>query len=149
MQVLEDALAYFKLGKHNISEVVCGDAKGADTLGKQWAQANGVPVKFFKPDWDNITAPGAKVKTNTYGKPYNVLAGFWRNQEMAEYSTSFLGLQSNGDTSGTQDGKERFEKLEKEVFIYSGQDKKQAKKTVKGGTSEPAPFDSSEFLYEF
>ena len=30
-----------------IDEVVCGEARGADTLGKIWAKSKGIPVKSF------------------------------------------------------------------------------------------------------
>ena len=30
-----------------INKVVCGEARGADTLGKIWAKNKGIPVKSF------------------------------------------------------------------------------------------------------
>jgi hypothetical protein len=41
--------------------------------------------KVFAPKWDDIEAKGAVIK-HRRGRPYNALAGFWRNQEMAEYA---------------------------------------------------------------
>lgn len=55
---------------HDITQVVCGTAKGADTLGKRWARENNVPVKDFPADWQ------------TYGKS----AGHVRNWDMGEYA---------------------------------------------------------------
>ena len=37
-----------------VSEVVCGGARGADSLGEKWAQINGIPVKYFPADWDGL-----------------------------------------------------------------------------------------------
>ena len=57
-------------------EVVCGKAKGADTLGEQFAQIYHFPIKYFPADWD------------TYGKS----AGCRRNAEMANYAKEDNGV---------------------------------------------------------
>lgn len=49
-----------------ISLVISGAARGADTLGEQWAKMRNVPVERFPADW------------NEYGKA----AGAIRNQQM-------------------------------------------------------------------
>lgn len=54
--------------KYKIDEIIEGGAKGADTLGREWAVARGVPVVTVKADWD------------TYGKR----AGYLRNVAMAD-----------------------------------------------------------------
>lgn len=51
-----------------ITKVLCGDARGIDTLGAQWAEKNGIPVGHYPAPWD------------TYGKQ----AGMMRNRWMAE-----------------------------------------------------------------
>lgn len=50
---------------------VSGRARGADTLGEQFAHNNGYNVKLFPADW------------NKFGKR----AGFLRNEEMAKYAS--------------------------------------------------------------
>ena len=59
-----------------ITEVVCGKARGVDTLGEEWAKRNGVPVKEFPADWD------------THGKQ----AGPIRNLQMARYGEALIAL---------------------------------------------------------
>jgi len=54
----------------NCNLVVSGGAKGADSLGEQWAKENNIPTVIFKPDWDK------------YGKS----AGFIRNQDIVKNS---------------------------------------------------------------
>ncbi len=54
----------------NITEVVSGGAKGADTEGEHWAREQSIPIKVFKADW------------NQYGRG----AGPKRNQAMADYA---------------------------------------------------------------
>ncbi len=59
-----------------ITEVVCGEARGVDTLGKQWAQKHNIPVKSFPANWDK------------YGKA----AGYIRNEDMADYADSLIAV---------------------------------------------------------
>ena len=67
-----------------ITEVVCGGAPGIDSLGKQWAKENNLPVKDFPADWDK------------YGKS----AGPKRNKQMAEYADALI-LIWDGESKGS------------------------------------------------
>jgi hypothetical protein len=58
-KVVEKAI---KASKFEITEVVSGCAPGVDTVGKEWAKDNKIPVKKFPADWDNIDREGAFVK---------------------------------------------------------------------------------------
>lgn len=60
----------------NITSVICGKARGVDTMGEQWAIANGIPVEYFPADWER------------YGKK----AGMLRNQEMANEAQALIAL---------------------------------------------------------
>jgi hypothetical protein len=62
----------------DITEVVCGEAKGVDTLGKLWAYSENIPVKSFPADW------------NTFGKS----AGYKRNVQMGEYANALIAITS-------------------------------------------------------
>lgn len=99
-----------------ITEVVSGQARGVDTVGEVWAKSNGIPIKTFKPNWDDITADGAVVKTNKYGKKYNAMAGFQRNQEMADYADALIAIWK-AKSSGTGDMIERARKAGLKVYI--------------------------------
>lgn len=63
----------------HITEVVCGCAKGVDTMGRWWAINNNIPVKEFRPDWSEL------------GKS----AGPIRNELMAGYADALI-LIHNG-----------------------------------------------------
>ena len=80
---LEDLWKYLDRGI--ITEVVSGCAKGADTLGEEWATKNNIPIKKFPADWE------------THGKG----AGFIRNKEMVDYADSLLVIW-DGVSKGTQ-----------------------------------------------
>lgn len=68
-----------------ISEVVCGDARGADSLGADWAYHNNIPVKHFPAEWEK------------YGKA----AGYIRNAEIGEYADALIAFW-NGHSTGTK-----------------------------------------------
>lgn len=59
--------------KYNITEIVSGGARGADTLAERWSKKNNISIKIFKANWD------------MYGKS----AGFIRNTEMHNYLSQF------------------------------------------------------------
>lgn len=64
---------------------ICGEAKGADTLGAKWAQENYIKVEYFPADWGN------------YGRR----AGYLRNEEMAK-AADFVVAFWNGESKGTK-----------------------------------------------
>ncbi len=59
-----------------ITEVVCGMARGVDELGFRWATLHNIPIKEFPADW------------NQYGKK----AGPIRNKAMSEYADAAIIL---------------------------------------------------------
>ena len=59
-----------------IEEVVSGGCRGVDTMGEEWAQAQGVPVRAFAADWAQ------------YGRE----AGELRNRDMAHYADGLILL---------------------------------------------------------
>lgn len=69
-----------------IDEVMCGGAKGADSLGAEWARKNGVPVKYFNAEW------------YIYGR----VAGAIRNHQMGDYA-DYLVAFWDGKSSGIKD----------------------------------------------
>ena len=72
----------------NITEVVCGCARGVDTLGENWADENNVPVKSFSPNWyDN--------EGN-----YDRTAGNKRNEVMGRYADALIAIW-DGISPGT------------------------------------------------
>ena len=73
-----------KFDKSRMS-VICGEARGADTVGKNWARSRSVDVESFPADWD------------THGKA----AGYIRNAEMAERGTHLIVFW-DGESRGTR-----------------------------------------------
>lgn len=69
----------------DITEVVCGEARGVDKLGKLWAKEAGIPVKSFPADWGR----------------YKKRAGPIRNEQMAKYGDALVVVTRG--TPGTKD----------------------------------------------
>lgn len=65
--------------------VVCGKARGADTLGERYAKERGFSVQYFPADWEK------------YGKA----AGYIRNTEMAENADALVAFW-DGQSRGTR-----------------------------------------------
>ena len=69
-----------------VTEVVCGMARGADLIGKKWAEEQGIPVIERPADWEK------------YGR---TLAGAIRNQQMADEADALIALW-DGKSPGTK-----------------------------------------------
>ncbi|OYV75010.1 MAG: hypothetical protein B7Z66_14450 [Chromatiales bacterium 21-64-14] len=81
-------------------EVVCGEARGADALGREWARERGYPVVAMPARWNATDAPCAIVHEKT-GRRYNARAGMDRNAWMAAYGTHLAAFW-DGESSGTR-----------------------------------------------
>lgn len=71
--------------KDIIDEVVCGEAIGADSIGKEWAIKNKIEVKSFPAEWDK------------YGR----VAGPIRNMDMGDYADYLIAFW-DGSSTGTK-----------------------------------------------
>jgi len=87
-------------------EIVCGCAKGADSLGDRYAKEHNIPVKYFPADWD---ANGRA-------------AGPIRNSEMLKYAgkDGYLVAFWDGKSRGTKDIVSKAEKngMAIKIFLY-------------------------------
>ncbi len=74
----------FDIIDYEITQVICGCARGADTIGKAWADLEGIPCLEMPADWD------------LHGKK----AGSIRNEEMALEAEALIALW-DGVSTGT------------------------------------------------
>lgn len=88
--------------KHDITEIIQGGALGADNIASDWADRHGIKNTEFRPDWNDLTAPGAVIRINKYGRRYNAKAGFDRNQRMLKIGKPDLVIAFPGG-NGTAD----------------------------------------------
>ncbi len=61
----------------NISEIVSGCAKGADTLGERFAVEFRIPIKRFPADWDTHKKAAGPIRNTQMAKYADVLVAFW------------------------------------------------------------------------
>ena len=88
---------YFK----NITPtIVCGEARGADELGRRYAETHGLEIISMPADW------------NKYGRS----AGYRRNEEMAKIADGLVAFW-DGQSQGTRHMINTMAKLGKEVKI--------------------------------
>lgn len=66
----------------HFTEVICGCATGADTLGAEWAEERGIPICHFRPDW----------------KRFGRLAGIMRNSDMADAADALIAFPGGRGT---------------------------------------------------
>jgi hypothetical protein len=74
-----------KLKGLDVTEIVSGGAKGADSLAEQYAKENNIPIKIFKPDWSR------------FGRS----AGMVRNKDIVDYSEKVIAFW-DGESKGTK-----------------------------------------------
>lgn len=86
-----------------VTEVVCGEAQGVDTLGRAWAEVRGIPVTSFPAKWA------------AHGKA----AGRSRNVKMAHYADALVAVW-DGESRGTAHMIACMRALaRKPVFVYT------------------------------
>ena len=95
-------LAYDTLAeyKDKIKVVLCGEAKGADTIGRQWAEENHIPIRSYPADWQK----------------YPTAAGYVRNKQMGDYGDELVAFW-DGVSPGTNDMITYMKKLGKKVTV--------------------------------
>jgi hypothetical protein len=98
-----------------VTEVVCGEARGPDRLGRYWAEQNGIPVKSFPADW------------NSEGKR----AGSVRNIKMGDYADGLVAIW-DGKSSGTRHMIDYMKKLGKPYKVFYVQPEIVPGKNLKG-----------------
>lgn len=88
----------------NITLIVSGGAKGADSLSEQYADEEGIRKLIFKPDWEK------------HGKA----AGFIRNRDIVAESDMVIAFH-DGHSKGTANSIEHAKKMGKilKVILFS------------------------------
>jgi hypothetical protein len=85
---------------YEITKVLSGCARGADSLGEWWAQNHKVPIEQYPAEWD------------TYGRS----AGFVRNEKMAK-NCDLVIVFWDGNSKGTKHMIDLAIKYEKELLV--------------------------------
>ena len=95
-------LKEFDIAKEDVV-FISGDApSGADKLIIDFAIEYAYKWTSFVPDWEDLNVENVRVKVNRAGHEYNALAGFNRNEEMAEVLNRLITFY-DGVSPGTKD----------------------------------------------
>jgi hypothetical protein len=84
----------------NISMIISGGARGADSLGARYSKEKGIPLQVFFPDWD------------FYGKS----AGYKRNVQIVEACDVLVAFW-DGESKGTKHSIDIAQEKGKRTFI--------------------------------
>jgi hypothetical protein len=60
-----------------ITSVVSGRARGADTLGERWAKAHGLPVHYYPAEWSRYGRHAGYLRNETMASVSDALVAFW------------------------------------------------------------------------
>ena len=111
-----------------ITEIVGGEAKGVDTLARQWAEENNIPFTPFPADWSNLNHEDAVIKTRFDGTVYDAKAGLRRNEYMAKYASEvnidndqgqlIAIIDCSGKSSGSRNMVETGKRYKLKVFLF-------------------------------
>ena len=82
--------------------IISGCARGADTLGAEWAAIHGVPLQTFPAQWEQ------------YGKA----AGFIRNADMGVYADAAI-IFWDCASKGTKHMIQTMKKLNKPYYVFN------------------------------
>ena len=77
--------------------VVCGEARGADSLGRQYAEERGFPILSFPADWKSLGKKAGYIRNEQMAHNADALVVFWDGQSRGTKNmieiASRLGLQ--------------------------------------------------------
>lgn len=79
------------LKQWNITAIIEGEAKGADTLARQWAEENNICVIKFPADWDKYGKAAGMIRNSQMikeGKPDLVVAFLFPNSRGTKHMIS-------------------------------------------------------------
>jgi len=96
-------------------KLICGMAKGADLIAYNLYGATN-NNKFF-PKWNDLKAKPRNILVSRFGYSYNALAGFNRNQAMAEHAEGLVAFW-DGKSKGTKHMISCMDKLDKPIFVF-------------------------------
>jgi len=85
-----------------VTEVVCGDCKGVDKKGEEWALKKEIPVSHFPAYWEQ----------------FGYRAGPLRNQEMSEYADALIAIW-DGTSTGTKDMIKKAKISGLKIYVYN------------------------------
>lgn len=88
----------FPGGGFNITTVVSGGAKGADSLGKRWATENNIPYVEYLPDWNQFGKAAGMIRNTDIVKAADVILAFWDGESRGTAGAINIARKHNKTT---------------------------------------------------
>src|SRR5215472_17801457 len=66
--------------RHRITQVLTGDARGADRLGYRWAWKHAITHQLFRADWERFGKSAGVRRNHQMAQAGDVLLAFWDGQ---------------------------------------------------------------------
>lgn len=73
-EFMEKCLEEFRLSFGNPHSIISGDARGADSLAKRWAEQNKIPITVLKTDWTKGKHMGFETNRRIVEKATHLIA---------------------------------------------------------------------------
>lgn len=81
-----------------ITEIVTGGAVGADSLAERYAKERKIPVKIFKPDWDQLGSAAGPIRNKQIIENCDLLIAFWDGKSKGTKSSIDIANKKKRDT---------------------------------------------------
>ena len=114
MEKLHDETKFLVEDRYTI---ISGGARGVDTIAEAFAKERDIETKIFEAKWNDLTQPGAIIKTSRNGKKYDARAGFRRNKLIINEADKVIAFW-NGSSKGTKHSIDLAIKANKPLDIY-------------------------------
>ena len=77
----------------NATEIISGGAKGADLLGRMYAQDNKLPLTEFLPNWDLYGRSAGFIRNNDIIKNSDIVIAFWDRKSKGTKSSIDISIK--------------------------------------------------------
>lgn len=91
-----DFCDYYLQNKTSI-EIVSGKAKGADSLGEQYAKLRGYPIVEYPADWNKLGKAAGPIRNKEMAKYADALLAFWDGRSKGTKNMLQLAYKHNLD----------------------------------------------------
>lgn len=85
------------LAEYEITEIVSGGAKGADSLGEKYANEHNLPIEIFKPDWKRLGRGAGPARNKTIVENADFVIAFWDGVSKGTQSSINIAKKLNKD----------------------------------------------------
>ena len=82
---------------HNISLLISGGAKGADSLAERFAEENGIKTKIIIPDWAKLGKKAGPMRNSDIVKRADLVVAFWDGESKGTLDTIKKTKRANKD----------------------------------------------------